>query len=175
MCDVLLPPGVNPTAVKYIQYIIYHIITVFKEVELWHVVKVCTLGTWNFAHGEDSLCYISILKFLKIVLLCWGWKQKGPLKQQDFMIPQGHTPHPNSTTNALTHVNSLLLIKHMWQEGRGHHHTSWWRACCSCLHPGKVCVIMLYGRIESITGNTHPIQVIYIYTCTFTNENWNKY
>jgi hypothetical protein len=25
MCDVLLPPGVNPTAVKYMYHVIYHI------------------------------------------------------------------------------------------------------------------------------------------------------
>jgi hypothetical protein len=43
MCDVLLPPGVNPTAVKYI----YHIISNSGAKRLKSIFRKWDVGVWT--------------------------------------------------------------------------------------------------------------------------------
>jgi hypothetical protein len=55
MCDVLLPPGVNPTAVKYIRKL-YHIISyiISYQLMIWRWPSQNTLGLWTVLYWTRS-------------------------------------------------------------------------------------------------------------------------
>jgi hypothetical protein len=62
MCDVLLPPGVNPAAVKYIY--IYHIKTNPSSIPQDYVDSYSTLPwvTWDAVTGVESTQLLKVTK-----------------------------------------------------------------------------------------------------------------
>jgi hypothetical protein len=54
MCDVLLPPGVNPTAVKYIYHIISYKRVMYTEEMCEETILMCRSGRWNGKRSDST-------------------------------------------------------------------------------------------------------------------------
>jgi hypothetical protein len=141
MCDVLQPPGINPTAVKYIYHIISH--GIMENVGLLHILrrsisysaKHYNRKKQHFKHiCTKSLVYMSspplayffsnaMLRFIKPMTagMCLGWRSGYGTTSRKVpeSIPDGVTGDFSMTSDNSMCPGSTRPLKNDYQDTAG--------------------------------------------------------